>query len=634
MLDYICGFLYLFWILCFCYFLGTAITNKKSFTTSFLVGYIGYSFVLAIGFIIIQFLGLPWMVALIYFILSILIMIIFIVYRYRTKKNELKITKGEIVNGFKNNNALFIIAFILLILSFANVHIMWLNNHLDDGYYIGRISHLASYKNPYYYNFPVGLDDQHVFNSYLFDVWELEASVYINILRMNVFVFCRVFLNLQNYFLLVVTVCEFTKQTVCKLNDEFRKYAQWTPIILFIFTIIMVVATSFNLMALQDYWQFSSAMYLGSSIPRTMGILWVLLFFIDNDKITIKHILQLIIMSVALVSKSSIAIPIVFVAAIATLISVYTQFNKKGLIAIGTLVLLVLLGLILPNNDQTFAFVWDMYKSNFKSIVFLSFVLVYIFAFVVIRKRIVFKITEVLVLIIGFMLIPGLCNVYQTLSVYFFVCLRVLTCLFYTLYIAGFVFLLYGVFTLTSKTLTKAFILFMSVLFLSMSCLSYYGTHKSMIHSMKVVMQNPRLVPNSIYELGQKIDKAADGEKLYTLMPQFVTTDTYLTSLATIATSVSDDVISVSAIPRYAVSSVNKVYSKFTLDDQNVFENFNVNKNQESFDELVPILDEFSIQCFVLEGKDNTQDSYNEYYKVDTVNDDRAGTYYSIYVKR
>lgn len=632
MLDYISGFIYLFWILCLCYFLGTAITNKKSFTTNFLIGYIGYSFVLAVGFIIIQFLGLPWIAALLYFILSILTMIIFIV--YRAKKNEFKISKDEIVNGFKNNYALFIIAFILLLLSFANVHIMWLNNHLDDGYYIGRISHLASYKNPYYYNFPVGLDDQHVFNSYLFDVWELEASVYINILRMNVFVFCRVFLNVQNYFLLVVTVCEFTKQTVGKLNEEFKKYAQWTPIILFIFTIIMVVATSFNLMALQDYWQFSSAMYLGSSIPRTMGILWVLLFFIDNDKITIKHILQLIVMSVALVSKSSIAIPIVFVAAIATLISVYTQFNKKGFIAIGTLVLLVALGLLLPNNDQTFAFVWDMYKSNFKSIVFLSFVLVYIFAFIVIRKPIVFRITEVLVLIIGFMLIPGLCNVYQTLSVYFFVSLRVLTCLFYTLYIAGFVFLLYGIFTLTSQMLTKGFILLMSVLFLFMSCLSYYGTHKSMIYSMKVVMQNPRLVPNSIYELGQKLDKVSNGEKLYTLMPQFVTTDTYLTSLAAIATSVSDDVISVSAIPRYAMSSVNKVYSKFTLDDQNVFENFNANKDQESFDELVPILDDFSIQCFVLEGKDNAQDSYNNYYKVDTVNDDRAGTYYSIYVKR
>ena len=318
----------------------------------------------------------------------------------------------------------------------------------------------------------------------------------------------------------------------------------------------------------------------------------------------------------------------------ATLISVYTQFNKTGFIAIGTLVLLIILGLILPNNDQTFAFVWDMYKSNFKSIVFLSFVLVYIFAFVVIRKPIVFKITEVLVLIIGFMLIPGLCNVYQTLSVYYFVSLRVLTCLFYTLYIAGFVFLLYGVFTLTSKMLTKAFILFMSILFLSMSCLSYYGTHISMIHSMKVVMQNPKLVPNSIYELGHKLDEIADGKELYTLMPQFVTTDTYLTSLAVIATSVSDDVISISAIPRFAINDQNNLYSSFNLDLQKVFENFNANKNQESFDELVPILDEFSIQCFVLEGKDNTQDSYNEYNKVDTVNDDRAGTYYSIYVKR
>lgn len=526
MLDYISGFIYIFWILCLCYFLGTAITNQKSFTTSLLVGYIGYSFVLAVGFIIIQLLGLPWRIALIYFIVSILVMIIFIM--YRLKKNDFKITKNEVLNGFKNNYALFLITFILLILSFANVHVMWLNNHLDDGYYIGRISHLASYKNPYYYNFPVGLDNRHQFNSYLFDVWQLEASVYTNILHMNVFTFCRVFLNFQNYLLLVVTVCEFAKRTVCKLSGEFNKYAQWTPIILFVFTILMIVATNCNLMILQDYWQFSSAMYLGSSIPRTMGILWVLVFFIDNEKIMIKHILQLIVMSVVLVSKSSIAIPIVFVAAIATLISVYTQFNKKGLIAFGTLVLLVVLGMVLPNKEDIYANVEGMF----------------------------------------------------------------------------------------------------------MSSLSYFGARKSMIHSMEVVIQNPKLVPNSIYELGQKLDKVSNGEKLYTLMPQFVTTDGYLTSLAIIATSVSDDVVSVSAIPRYAMSSINKVYSKFTLDQQSVFENFNASKDRKSFDALIPILDEYSIQCFVLEGKDNTQDSYNEYYKVDTVNDDRAGTYYSIYVKR
>ena len=100
MLDYISGFIYIFWILCLCYFLGTAITKQKSFTTSLLVGYIGYSFVLAVGFIIIQLLGLPWRIALIYFIVSILVMIIFIM--YRLKKNDFKITKNEVLNGFKN----------------------------------------------------------------------------------------------------------------------------------------------------------------------------------------------------------------------------------------------------------------------------------------------------------------------------------------------------------------------------------------------------------------------------------------------------------------------------------------------------------------------------------------------------
>ena len=34
------------------------------------------------------------------------------------------------------------------------------------------------------------------------------------------------------------------------------------------------------------------------------------------------------------------------------------------------IVLLIILGLILPNNDQTFAFVWDMYKSNFNTSIY------------------------------------------------------------------------------------------------------------------------------------------------------------------------------------------------------------------------------------------------------------------------
>ncbi len=86
-------------------FLGYSLTKQKSFTTSLLVGYIGYSFVLAVGFIIIQLLGLPWRIALIYFIVSILVMIIFIM--YRLKKNDFKITKNEVLNGFKSNYALF-----------------------------------------------------------------------------------------------------------------------------------------------------------------------------------------------------------------------------------------------------------------------------------------------------------------------------------------------------------------------------------------------------------------------------------------------------------------------------------------------------------------------------------------------
>ena len=45
-------------------FLGYSHNKSKKFYESLLVGYIGYSFVLAVGFIIIQLLGLPWRIAL------------------------------------------------------------------------------------------------------------------------------------------------------------------------------------------------------------------------------------------------------------------------------------------------------------------------------------------------------------------------------------------------------------------------------------------------------------------------------------------------------------------------------------------------------------------------------------------
>jgi hypothetical protein len=56
-------------------------------------------------------------------------------------------------------------------------------------------------------------------------------------------------------------------------------------------------------MHLIDHWQFVTAMYLGSSIPRTMGILWLLILFVGNEKITIQDFIKLFIVSVVVKIK-------------------------------------------------------------------------------------------------------------------------------------------------------------------------------------------------------------------------------------------------------------------------------------------------------------------------------------------
>lgn len=79
MWDYISGFIFLIWMIIICYLLGYSIRKEHHFTKNLLTGYIGYSFIMAIGLMVIELLDLPWKIALIYFFISVLGIVLFIV---------------------------------------------------------------------------------------------------------------------------------------------------------------------------------------------------------------------------------------------------------------------------------------------------------------------------------------------------------------------------------------------------------------------------------------------------------------------------------------------------------------------------------------------------------------------------
>ncbi len=113
------------------------------------------------------------------------------------------------------------------------------------------------------------------------------------------FYICRLGLNFFNYLLLCSSISLFSNKIADKLQLENRiyKFIQFIPIVVILFATNMNTVYEQGFMYLVDHWQFCTRMYLGSSIPRTMGILWIVMSFIDNKNITIKDIMQLFIIS-------------------------------------------------------------------------------------------------------------------------------------------------------------------------------------------------------------------------------------------------------------------------------------------------------------------------------------------------
>ena len=631
MWDYISGFIFLIWMIIICYLLGYSIRKEQHFTKNLLTGYIGYSFIMAIGLMVIELLDLPWKIALIYFFISVIGIVLFVVQSFI--KNKLSITTKDFKRFIKENYFLFIIVLILLFISFISFNVYWLNNHLDDGYYLSKIVKMPYLDNPYAYNYAVNFNTKPML-AYKINTGELESSIYVYLLHINVFVFCRLFLNFFNYLLVCSTVSLFA-DIICKdlnLKSNRYKYIQYFVCIIIIFATNMDTVYQIGFMHLIDHWQFVTAMYLGSSIPRTMGILWLLILFVGNEKITIQDFIKLFIVSVVLMSKSSIALPIVVLTSFVLYLVINLKLDKKIYFVIILLILYLVAGFVLPNREDIQGGINDLFMQNVKTLPFIvsSIVLIASFAF---RKRIVNRVNVILIVILGLMLIPNVNDVFENLSIYDFVANRMFTTLMYTFYITAFTYVAFVFIDLTNGRMIKPIFMILTCLITVFSCLTYTHTGKSVKNGLKTIIRNNKIVPNSTLELGSELDELSQNYgTLKILSPEFVVVDNVYHPLATILTTVSDNTVSYSAIPRYPIDGKEKIAS-FKYEYQEEFTNFNNTKSVDDFNKCIPFIDSYKINSFILTGDTENNQIYGDFVRTKVVADPIANITYSIYVK-
>lgn len=231
------------------------------------------------------------------------------------------------------------------------------------------------------------------------------------------------------------------------------------------------------------------------------------------------------------------------------------------------------------------------------------------------------------------MFLPVLNDVFETGCQLQFVGMRSLTSGFYTLYMIAFCYFLIFISTFLKSKMLYGILKVTFVVFSVLSIFSQQVASGINIRMIQTVLDNPKLVPNSTLELGKKLENLASEDEFNVLMPEFLSVDGMNHSLATIIRSITTNINSISAIPRYPVK--NEKYGSFYQEDQEKFESFNNEKTYESYLKCLETVEKFDIDCMVLSGDSSQIVSYlDEFNIVDKVVDEKAGVEYTILLKQ
>lgn len=648
MRDYIIGFIFVIALSLLFYSIGAVSTNKnKSDGYKLMIGYLIYSFFIGAFGMIVQLFNVPWKIYLYIVILTLIGTTLYVV--YQIKFREKKIFDNGIKEYFKNNYFLFVVTILLMIVFLFSYNALWFNNHLDDGYYLTKIADLPYVSNPYTFNYSTGFPGQFTFER-IINTHELELSTYVYFLNISPSLFTRFFMTGLHYFVFVNSVSAFAYAVLKKINSEFNYYfVQFIPLILILFSFNENFIRFYGLGYYFDSNQFINAAYYGSTMVRTMSFIFLITPFLSQDKIDIKMILCVMGISVVLLSKSTIALPLIFLIAFFYVLTTLFFISKKYFIPVIGFILFLVATIfisktlhVMPTEDYLLN---NILKVNMKSIQLIISYIIILLSYLL-RNKYVNRISTILIMLLVFTQVPILSGLYSALSIYTFVAGRGLTLINYTCLIYSFTVLCYFISKL--KFQKTIFYVLCGCLFIT-SAFSYhlaggslfYDENKlspsSLLHALNAIRHNSQFFPETTIELGNTLEEYVENnnKELNVIMTRLVACDGADHSLPIIVRTFcpSEKIHIISSIYRYG-NPMSTQFKDFTEQDQEVFENYTVNPSRDSFSKLEVMVNKYDINCLIMPN-----DKYNDdvmslgYTLVKTISNSYAGITHYIYVR-
>lgn len=578
-------------------------------SVKFIAGYMGYSFFVAIGGIVVQLLNLKWIFFAGY--MTVLIGAIGIVI-VLTKRKRGKLFSCSLKEYIIENWFVFLLTGILCFMLLFYFRSFWYGNHLDDGYYITKVAVIAHDGGNYKNNISVGMG-KWTGITYLINTWELEASFFVTILKVSPTFFLRFFQSGFHYFVFLNCALAFGEKIVIatekRINRATLQYVLGTFLIFFVYYVYMQDTQIFFL---RDMFQLNTAMFYGSSIAKLIVIMCLLIFWIQEDVINLKIMMGVACISIIMISKTTIVLPILFIVITSSSITWLIQNKEKRWVGILITILYIIVGIIISGNDGIQSEVYKYVKLILKSPVMWVCIVVFILSFTL-KVKIVYRINSIMMLSGLMIVIPQINDVFELCAVYEFVGGRAWSIWVYTFVIIN----AYYLYVLLKKICRdRNIIILYSFITIGMTMLLVYGfavdgaelfvtdqmpAKTNLSKDIKVLLNNRKFMPNATIELGQELEETTKrtSETLYVLSPEFVGVDQAVHTLCTQLRIVAPDVVSVSAIERYPVDETSELYGY----DQSKFDKFVANPDEQTSLQLEKEIIKYNINCIVTQNE-------------------------------
>ena len=311
-------------------------------------------------------------------------------------------------------------------------------------------------------------------------------------------------------------------------------------------------------------------------MTRLCGICLFMIAYLEYgiSKKAIYMISSYVMIAVVLISKSTIALPIILIVIVSSgSVWLICEYGKKGVIIVGGLgIIYLMMGILLPNSENVELTVKNDVINSLHSSVLYFFILFFVFSFFM-KNKLVYKLNAQLFLMILLILLPKVNNVFELLSVYDFVGGRAWSTLIYYFIILNTIYFCWIIYTFIKKEIIiKSVCIVMCTTSIGSSVYGFqkYGGEilpanpekkADLKNCLRVIKGNKYFIPNSTIFLGEKLEELSNetDRKLCVIMPNMVIDNDTLHSLSVSVRAFAPDIISASAIGRYYVNDGSKL---------------------------------------------------------------------------